>query len=296
MEIDFNLSDCMTAEEIYTVLDQCSQGTLKELKELGLSDRLTQEELLYLCSMVSEQAYNELVELGVFGPTLTTNQVLQLCSGTDADGEPNAFAVLTVDTVTEDTDTIPYASVAFGNPVLNLYGSGGCVVVTADFTAGGTFEFRRARDILAEWFDKKNTPEFKNRLLSLVISPVLLNGQLVTIYHEAVYAQGIQLDAITYRLIIAFDNTETQELIASDIRLDELKTQVTNELARREAEAKAAAQTAVEEAENDYNAYEEAIRREYAIDNEVYLPNPEDVEESGNQESTQSPWMRIAKD
>lgn len=300
--MELMLKDCMSADEIYQILDQCSTATLEELKDLGLREGMSQEDLIQMCSLTSDRAYNELVGMNIFGPVLTADQIMQMCSGTDKEGFPNSFGVLSIDTITEDMGTVTYASVALGSPVINLYGAGGCVVVTADFQSANMFEFRRARDILTEWIERKNEPDFLNRILSLTISPVLLEGRLMTIYHDIVYAQGVPVDERTHRLIMAFDNTQTQEVIDSDINLHELKTAVESEIARQEAEARAALIEAekevAEEEASEYNPYEEAVVREYLQDNELNLP--EDHKNSGDDDEDEDKsnfeWMRISRD
>lgn len=298
----------MSAEQIYAALEKVSDYAAEELTELGLRDGLSQEDLLSLFELCSDRTYSELVDLGIFGPVLTFDQIMDLCSGTDEGGFPNSFGVLAIDTVTKDMDTIPYANVSFGMPVINLYGSGGCVVVTADFEAGNMFEYRRARDILDEWFSNRDNPEFQDKILSLIISPVLLNGELMTIFHECVFAQGVAIDKQVYRLIMAFDNNQSQEVLNSELKLDALKASVEAEIARRAEEAKQELAAAEEETESEdqeeYNPYAESVMREYNVEHTVFLPDEdEDGDKKGEDEESESDskpekteWMRFSKD
>ena len=299
-----NLEDCMSAEEIYKALASASERTMKELHKLGLIEGMTQEELIALFDQCSQNAFDELVSLNIFGPVLTFDQIMQLCSGVDDNGEPNSFAALSIDTVTEDMETVPYANVSFGAPVINVYGAGGCLVITADFDSNNMFEYRRARDILAEWIEKKGNPEFDDKLLSFSLFPVITNGELMMIFHELVFAQGFRMEDNVNRMIMAFDGNQTQEILNSKIRLDELRITVDAEIARREAQMRASAETAVEPDE-EKNEMDEMMEEQFTpsyLSESMDEPEEDyeseildDEEESGEGEND-SEWMRISKD
>lgn len=304
-----DVSNCMQADEIYEALQSASGQALAELSALGLRDGMTQEELLAVMDQASEQTFSELVNLNIFGPVLTVDQIMQICSGTDEAGSPNAYAALQIDTVTEDNDVISYASIAFGNPVLNVYAAGGCVVVTADFDRANQFEYRRARDILNEWIARKGDPEFSDKFLTLSVFPVATNGQLSLMYHELVFVQGTpsEEDGVT-RLIMAFDGNETQEVMGTNVRLDELKSVVDAEQARLEAEAQTAAERDLRiRKEEDVNVSEEFVKESFAAVSFLAedLEEPDDDEESilggeeeGDEEedAAEDNWMRVSRD
>ena len=302
-----DLENCMSAEEIYEALTKCSDATMKELNSAGLRDGLTQTELIQLFDFCSDNTIRELADMGVFGPIMTFDLLAQLCSGTEEGGLPNSFGVLQIDTVTEEMETVPYASVAFGNPAINIYAAGGCVVITADFERHNMFEYRRARDILGEWTENQGSPEFNNKLLSLVVSPVLLNGEIMIIFHELVFAQGVAIEDGVCRLIMAFDGNQTQNIMSTNIKLDELKTTVEAEIARREAEARAAMEAAQQEAEDEdkvANPYEQAIEETYKkswlSDDMGEEPGDDEFEDIPEDDSGSvdkpDDWMRITKD
>ena len=253
----------MNAEEIYKALESVSEVTMEELRKLGLREGMSQEELITLFDQSSPKAFDELVSLDIFGPLVTFDQIMQLCSGVNDDGIPNSFAAHSIETVTEDMETIPYANVSFGSPVLNVYGAGGCIVVTADFDNNNMFEYRRARDILSEYIEKKGDPDFDNKLLSLSIFPVATNGELMVIFHELVFAQGFRMEDNVSRMIMAFDGNQTQEIIDSKLKLDELKLTVDAEMARREAEMRAYAEQASEPEEEEKNEMDEMMEEQY---------------------------------
>lgn len=294
----------MNAEEIYKALESVSEVTMEELRKLGLREGMSQEELITLFDQSSPKAFDELVSLDIFGPLVTFDQIMQLCSGVNDDGIPNSFAALSIDTLTEDMETIPYANVSFGSPVLNVYGAGGCIVVTADFDNNNMFEYRRARDILSEYIEKKGDPDFDNKLLSLSIFPVATNGELMVIFHELVFAQGFRMEDNVSRMIMAFDGNQTQEIIDSKLKLDELKLTVDAEMARREAEMRAYAEQASEPEEEEKNEMDEMMEEQY---NPSYLSEsmeePDEDYESElsdasdeDAEERKDNWMRIRKD
>ena len=295
----------LSADEIYNQLQKVSKKTKKELEDLGLKEGMAQAELLGVLDQASDTAYGELVDLGVFGPVITLDQIQQICSGVSASGEPNAYAALSIDTITSEMQAIPYANISFGNPILNFYAGGGCAVVTADFKKSGMFEYRRAREILNEWIEKKGDPSFDDKLLSFSVFPVAANGLLSLIYHEVVYAQGIPMEDGTCRIIMAFDGNQTQELADSNIRLDELKSIVDAEIARSEAEAKELAKQ-YQETPEEVNPYEQSVEEEYTPSflredlvetDEGYENRYGEKENSdGKENASEDSWMRITKE
>lgn len=295
----------LSADEIYNQLQKVSKKTKKELEDLGLKEGMAQAELLGVLDQASDTAYGELVDLGVFGPVITLDQIQQICSGVSASGAPNAYAALSIDTITSEMQAIPYANISFGNPILNFYAGGGCAVVTADFKKSGMFEYRRAREILNEWIEKKGDPSFDDKLLSFSVFPVAANGLLSLIYHEVVYAQGIPMEDGTCRIIMAFDGNQTQELADSNIRLDELKSIVDAEIARSEAEAKELAKQ-YQETPEEVNPYEQSVEEEYTpsflredlVETDEGYENRYGEEESsdGKENAPEDSWMRIAKE
>ena len=295
----------LSADEIYNQLQKVNKKTKKELEDLGLKEGMSQTDLLKVLDQASDAAYGELEGLGIFGPVITLDQIQQICSGVSASGEPNAYAALTIDTITSEMQAIPYANISFGNPILNLYAGGGCAVVTADFKKSGMFEYRRAREILNEWIEKKGDPSFDDKLLSFSVFPVAANGLLSLIYHEVVYAQGIPMEDGTCRIIMAFDGNQTQELADSNIRLDELKSIVDAEIARSEAEAKELAKQ-YQEAPEEVNPYEQSVEEEYTpsflreelIETDEGYENRYWEEENSDRKenATEDSWMRITKE
>lgn len=301
--LDYSYS--LSADEIYDQLQKASKKTKEELENLGLKEGMTQAEIFSILDRTSDATYGELIELGVFGPVITLDQIQQICSGVNASGEPNAYAALSIDTITSEMQAIPYANISFGNPILNFYAGGGCAVVTADFRKSGMFEYRRAREILNEWIEKKGAPDFDDKLLSFSVFPVAANGLLSLIYHEVVYAQGIPMEDGTCRIIMAFDGNQTQELADSNIRLDELKAIVDAEISRSEAEAKEAAKQN-QETQEDVNPYEQSVEEEYTpsflkedlVEMDEGYENRYGEEENsvGEENAPEDSWMRITKE
>ena len=307
-----DISNCMQADEIYKALGQVSERARNELDRLGLHPGMTQEELIDLMDQASEKTFTELVNMDIFGPVITMDQIQQLCSGMDEAGQPNAFAALSIDAVTEDMEAVPYANISFGNPVLNLYAAGGCVVVTADFQRDNMFEYRRARDILSEWISKKGESEFDDKLLSFSVFPVATNGQLSLIYHELVFAQGIPQEDGTSRIIMAFDGNQTQEILDMDVHLDELKATVDAEIAKQAEAMQEPEREARAEGIEDYNVTAQFIEDSFtpsflkdSPDDEVDIDyeniytsqaqETEEDEEDGNGTESDEPWVRFTK-
>lgn len=294
----------MSAEEIYGVLGELSENAENELKQLGLKPDMDQKELIALFDKTSNETFDELVNLNIFGSVLTFDQILQLASGVDANGIPNSFGALSIDTYEEGEEPTQYANVSFGAPTINIYGAGGCAVVTLDFDTANLFEYRRTRDLLGEWIEKKGSPDFNNKLLSVTIFPTATNGELMLVFHELVFAQGMPLDDNIYRIIMAFDGNQTQEIMNSGINLTELNKAVEAEIARREEEIKEyksrqMAEDQEEEAGKLDSMYEEAFTPSYLAENDEISDQDYDSDyfqdDSEEDETEDDDWMRISK-
>lgn len=290
------LDGCMGAEDIYAALENLSDGAKEELCFLGLRDGMGQDELITLFDGCSDETLNELVSLNIFGPVLTFEQIIALCSGAEPDGSPNSFGVLSVDTLLEGGETAPYSNISFGMPVITMYASGGCIVVTADFRKDNYFEYRRAYDILDEWFQKKGSEEFGDKLLTLTISPTLINGSLMVLFHNMVFAQGIPLPDGTTRLIMALDGNQTQMVMGTGIRMDELRAEVEEEMLRREEEQRAAELAAMAEKEDNLNEYEEFLKDNYFADSTSMSDDGENPEGETDEDGNKNPWIRTSPD
>lgn len=317
MDVDRKQEKQEQTAEIYHLLESVTKRTSEELERLGLKDDMDLPELMEIFDKASDKTFEELAMLGVFGPAVTPSQVYQLCSGVDPSGIPNSYAALSVDEITEDMqDAIPYANISFGDAVINIYAAGGCVVVTADFDKKNTFEYRRAGDIILEWITKKDTDDFADKLLTLAIFCVPLNGQLALMFHEMVYAQGVPLEDGSYRLIMALDGNQNQIIRDSGVQLDTFKPMVDAEIERMEtARQKIAEQERrMMEDESDQNIAETFIEDNYTPDfmkNETYdetidyeseylsdedEDDPDAPDDPGNGKTDgDSSWMRISK-
>lgn len=294
----------MSAKEIYGVLGELSENAENELKQLGLKPDMDQKELIALFGKTSNETFDELVNLNIFGSVLTFDQILQLASGVDANGIPNSFGALSIDTYEEGEEPTQYANVSFGAPTINIYGAGGCAVVTLDFDTANLFEYRRTRDLLGEWIEKKGSPDFNNKLLSVTIFPTATNGELMLVFHELVFAQGMPLDDNIYRIIMAFDGNQTQEIMNSGINLTELNKAVEAEIARREEEIKEyksrqMAEDQEEEAGELDSMYEEAFTPSYLAENDEISDQDYDSDyfqdDSEEDETEDDDWMRISR-
>ncbi len=291
----------MSAEEIYAALKNCSESALSELQSMGFRDGMTQEELIFLFQSCSETTFNEITEIGVFGQAITFNQIAQLCSGVDADGIPNSYGAMQIDTILPDMTTVTYESLSLGAPVINIYGSGGCIVVTADFAPHASFEFRQAKKMLEKWSKKREDPDFRDKIFSFAISPVLLDGAVMVILHDFVFAQGCPNEDGGKRLIIAFDGNQAQEFVESGVNLSELKREVESEMERQRQEFSDADQSYTGEGESgatdEGNVYEQFLEEQYQSSNLLDGMNADAATDSDNSESgDRVEWMRISKD
>lgn len=202
--------------------------------------------------------------------------VIRIASGVDDAGNPNSSVSLAIYKLGErEDDILTEQEVAFSNAVTSIFASGGCIVVQVDFPSSCKFESRRATQIAAEWMGNMNSEAYKNKFLSLVIVPLQLFGQIYISLSELVYFSAFYVAKDETRLILCFDNTSTQCYETGDIDLESIQSQVDQELRDEEQALDDEAYDIEQQIKKlqEYNPYEEEIRRKYSSVDSLDLDN-----------------------
>lgn len=212
---------------------------------------------------------------------LDYRDIIRIASGLDADGYPNASAVLAIDSIEEADQISQVASIAFGKAVIDIFANGGCAVVQADFGKDDKFAYSRAVAIAGQWMENMHQPDYENKLLSLVVVPMPIGGLIYIVYRGLVYFTSVDIDQQTNRLIMCFDNACTQILEDEELDINEVSNIVQAELSRQEKEAEMEYLTAQEEYEKakQENEYREFMETHILSEQDEEVKEEDELEE-----------------
>lgn len=161
--------------------------------------------------------------------------VLELTNGRDAVGNPFASAVISVDQILEDDQLKTLQNVYFNDAEFQIRMSGGCVAMYVDMPKKSKSEFLSIRKLCNEWFEKLSDPSFENEILTMTITPLLLEGNLYIVLNHLILADGYETEK-GYRLLFAFDNLQTTPVTNAEIDYATIVSEIDDELQRKEAE------------------------------------------------------------
>ena len=161
--------------------------------------------------------------------------VLELTNGRDAVGNPFASAVISVDQILEDDQLKTLQNVYFNDAEFQIRMSGGCVAMYVDMPKKSKSEFLSIRKLCNEWFEKLSDPSFENEILTITITPLLLEGNLYIVLNHLILADGYETEK-GYRLLFAFDNLQTTPVANAEIDYATIVSEIDDELQRKEAE------------------------------------------------------------
>ena len=113
--------------------------------------------------------------------------------------------------------------------------SGGCVAMYVDMPKKSKSEFLSIRKLCNEWFEKLSDPSFENEILTMTITPLLLEGNLYIVLNHLILADGYETEK-GYRLLFAFDNLQTTPVANAEIDYATIVSEIDDELQRKEAE------------------------------------------------------------
>ena len=86
-----------------------------------------------------------------------------------------------------------------------------------------------------EWFEKLSDPSFENEILTMTITPLLLEGNLYVVLNHLILADGYEAEK-GYRLLFALDNLQTTPVANAEIDYATIVSEIDDELQRKEAE------------------------------------------------------------
>ncbi len=198
---------------------------------------------------------------------LSYGDVVRIASGTNELGAPNSGAILSIDQIISEDKVNNIQNVIFKDAEINIFTSGGCVVVESLFPMDSTLEYNRAIDVCSDWLMKVYREENENNeVLTLTVAPIDLEGQIVIMFDGLVYFNGHNCQNHKKKLVLCFDNDMTNVFQADDIDYMELVKEVEHELQKEEQEMDEKIEELREEARllnSEQNLYEKHIQEKY---------------------------------
>lgn len=159
--------------------------------------------------------------------------ILAVASGLDNDGFPRSGATLTVEKVTQEDETQHIIDTAPMDCEFQIYSEGGAVVLQCDFTGQKVPEQRQILDICQRYMERKNDNLKNGEVLSIVLVPIPLQGNISLLFQGLTYYTGIDMGA-SRRLILVFDNLLTNVYQTDDIDMKEIQMTVEAEIKRQQ--------------------------------------------------------------
>lgn len=226
--------------------------------------------------------------------TLTVGDILETAKGTDPDGSPRSAASLSIDLV-DGSHADCLREEVLEQAVFGLAISGGAAVVTADFPAISRGAYTRCLELSRDYLGHLKDPAHDREVLSLILVPFLLEGQVILHFTQLVFCDGYEKEG-TLRLILAFDNQACGLLETDQIDYETIHREIDLELKRYEEDIDADIEEALEEEK-------EAKRQENQIDREMKerLRHPfdqteEEQDPAKQRESEEHPNVRFSDD
>ena len=215
--------------------------------------------------------------------------VLELSNGRDAVGNPFASAVISVDQILDDDQVKTLQNVYFNDAEFQIRMSGGCVAMYVDMPKKSQSEFLSIKKMCTEWFEKLADPSFNNEILTMTITPLLLEGNLYIVLNHLILADGYETEK-GYRLLFAFDNLQTTPVMNADIDYAVIVDEIDSELQRKETELLNSIEEAeriIAESEN-YNPFDDIMKDR--------LNNPLSTFKADNTPETENSGIRVARE
>lgn len=195
---------------------------------------------------------------------LNYHDVLFVASGIDKDGNPRSGGTIAIDKVLSEDETKTLENAPM-DCVFQIHSEGGAVVLQCDFSGSQAHEQSRVLTVCQNYMDRKNQNPENGELLSVLVVPIPLQGNISILFQGLTYYTGIDLGKIK-RVVLVFDNTLTQLFQTDDVDMKEIQMSVEAELNRQRMELEnqiSEAQEELKKVQNN-NQYEEMIQSRYS--------------------------------
>lgn len=191
---------------------------------------------------------------------LPWEQILYLMNGTDVNGYPLSASLFTLHEVTEEHTIKTRQEFEMVETPVTVSMSGGCAVAAFNFPKKEKENFERVYTLCRNWLKNIEDPADDDKLLSLIITPLLMEGTFSLLLTNLVFAEGYDTGE-DFRLILCFDNEQTQPYILEGADITKMVYEIDLQLNREIDEIRRSIDEA-EELEKQYkndNLYEKNL-------------------------------------
>ena len=189
---------------------------------------------------------------------LPWDQLLHLINGRDVNGFPLSASAVSIDEVIEKENkaiTVNNAIMDQGAVALSM--SGGCIVADISFGKESRPQYESARLLTKRWLQEIESEEKNRQILSMTVTPLLLQGTFFLVLTDLVYASGFETRE-GFRLVLAFDNDRTIPVVSDEVDIDAMIREIDSGMSRQIEEM----HRIVEEPEVEDNPYEEKLKKQ----------------------------------
>jgi hypothetical protein len=222
---------------------------------------------------------------------VTFEEIIAVASGMTEDGLPASTSSLVINNVISPDEIHSEMEVQFGETPVEIFASGGCIVMQFDFTKTHLFDFNRAMQLCSTYFENISNEEYENtRHLILTVFPFAFYGDLIIACQDLVYFTALDLPDNGKRLLLCFNNNVTQCITTDGFDYNRELVNIDNEIKREYnelVEKVADAEEEVRRLENT-NSYEEKVKSNMSYQN---IMNQEET-----RTTTDNSWMRSSDD
>jgi len=190
-----------------------------------------------------------------------TSKSVGTISEIEAKGISNADE--NVELTEKDVKTLK--EVTLTDSLFHIYASGGCAVIDVELPLKSAFNYRNIMDICKDWMKNLFNEKYNDRLLSLTIIPLALEGQVSIVFQNLVYYAGMR-EEDKFKVILCFDNNATDCYEIEGINYKEIQATVARELKAEEEELDRQileVEDAIKKLDEANNPYAEAIKEQY---------------------------------
>lgn len=193
---------------------------------------------------------------------LPWEQIFYLMNGTDVNGFPLSASLLTLHEVTAEHTIKTIQEYEMIDTPVTVSMSGGCVVAALNFPKKEKSNYDKVSNLCRKWLADLEKPADDEKLLSLIITPVLMEGTFSLLLTNLVFAEGYPAGD-EFRLILCFDNKQTQPYILEGADITKMIYEIDSQLNQELNEIRRSIEEA-EEIERKYreeNPYEKNIMK-----------------------------------
>lgn len=191
---------------------------------------------------------------------LPWEQILYLMNGTDVNGYPLSATAITLHEVIDANNIRVLKEYYLSETPVSVSMSGGCAVAAFNFPQNEKANYDRVFDLCNNWLKQIEDTEDDNKLLSAIITPVLMEGTFSLLLNNLVFVEGY-FNGKEYRLILCFDNDKTQPYILDGVDISKMICEADAEVTRELNQLRQSIEEAeeIERSAKQNNPYEKAI-------------------------------------